>query len=151
MSRHPVVTCEFECQVKGFLDVGPLRERERLVQGVSKAGIDVPLPRWVGVRREAGHRQHQMVAHRVGVRLACLDATDVSVHRIAKRAQQQSQRAVEVVAVSAPALEGDAPRSPRRVDRPALACRYLERLVRHPLDLALHDHGQRLDRWCSGF
>src|SRR6266702_5212405 len=87
-----------------------------------------------------------MVAHRVRARLTvCLHAADVPMHRVAERAQQQSERTVEVVAVAAPASEGNPPCRLYRIDRPPLAGRYPQRLIRHPLRLALHDQGQHGD------
>ena len=49
--------------------------------------------------------------------------SDVPVHRVAERAQQKSQRAIEVVAVSAPALERYAPRRLRWIERQLGQCR----------------------------
>jgi hypothetical protein len=51
-----------------------------------------------------------------------------------------------VVAVSATSVERDSLGGRCRVDRPSLACRNPQRLIGHPLDVALHDQPQRRSR-----
>jgi hypothetical protein len=55
------------------------------VQGVSQTRLDVPLAGGIVDEGEAGDGEDEMVAHRVRVRLASLNAADMAMYLIAER------------------------------------------------------------------
>ena len=62
-------------------------EREGLVQGVAEAGVDVPDPGRVLVRREIGDREHEVVRQHLDVGPGRpVHAADVTRDRVAERA-----------------------------------------------------------------
>ena len=91
-----------ERDAEGWLVVRAGEQRERLVQRVAEAGVDVPVAVGVLVGREAADRQHEVV-RQVGLRGArrSVHASDVAHDRVAERSQQLTERTVEVEAIAA--------------------------------------------------
>jgi hypothetical protein len=87
--------------------------------------------------------EHQVVREHCSVRaVRPVHAADVASHAVAERAEQLGQRAIEVEAVTAPLLVGDAAHRLPGIDAPALTLVDPDRLVRDGLDLGRVDTAQ---------
>ena len=117
------------------------------MQGVAEAGVDVPRATRVRIRRQAVHLHHEVVVERIlrrsvgAVHLAAVEG-DV----VAEMLEEQAEGAVEVIAVAAPRVAGDAQQRGFAPDGAALAHVDPRRLVRHVLDLRCVQTMQGLDR-----
>ena len=82
---------------------------KRVVQGITEPGVDVPASLGVGVVGQVVHQQDQVVGERLLARaVGTVDAADVAGDVVPERGEQLGQRAVQVEAVSAPPVVGDA-------------------------------------------
>ena len=131
--------------------VGPLAERagpqrERLVEAVTEAGIDVPHAGRMVIGWQAADREHEVVGHHRGFGPSgpCTPPT-WRVTWYPNAVQQLAERAVEVEAVATSSLAGDAFHRLVGVRAPWLAEVQPHRLVRHPLDLGAMEAPQGVD------
>jgi hypothetical protein len=117
------------------------------VQGVAQADVDVPAAVGRLVGGQAGDAEDEVVGERrrIGA-VGPVDPADVAGDGVAEAAEQLGEGAVEVVAVAAPTVVGDAGRGGHRIGVPRLAGGDPERLVRHPLDVPLVEAAQGLGR-----
>src|SRR5439155_26182648 len=108
----------------------------RLVERVAETGVDVPHAIRVGVRWKVADREDEVVAHLVFARApGAMHASDMTSHRVAERAKELAQCTVQVIAVPAPRLRGDARRGSPGIHGPTLTKEDPEGLVGHSLDM----------------
>jgi hypothetical protein len=122
------------------LRVRALGQRQRAVQRVAQPDVGQPVARRVVVGGQPVDGEREVVgdprADRTGVG-GDLDAGAVPDDVVAQRAEQQGERAVEVVAVPAAVAAEDARRRVVRIDGRGPAELDLQRLVRDPLHVRL--------------
>ena len=112
-------------------------QRNRFVERVAQADVDIPIATGVVDGSQVGHRYDEVVPGISGQwPRRAMDTAGVERDSVSECVQERSERTVEVVSVAAATLESDPRCCVVRINAPPLAAVDPQRLVRDALGMA---------------